>query len=607
MQASPPDPPDALIDSAQDVQKEAAPAARASGDASHIASVRQAIRFFAGRHRKLIAGYASLISAGIVLVALVPLAISHLVKNLSGGGEGGLRRAIGAVACVWLLKEVSSIALKALDQVVMPRLRSFLGTWVTMVVLRRPPPTSNEGQVEETTRSAARLPEVVTTLLAQLRQDILPALIRGLGIVCGFWTVRWQLGALSTAHFVLSVGLLAAGVALGVRRKVKFEAEARDLRLELSDILGNGPAIHAAGTVQEELANAEDVDRRYIERQARTGMVADALWNVVAALNAAFVAGGLLWLMFRISKGEGISGASAGAVAMLFYQNSTIEAYLSEYVLCIQHTAAVREVEAFLGHLPPAVEARPDEGERVREALQRHGGGGVRAEVAGVDFDYGGSGAAAGERVFVDLSLAFAAGGAFVLRAPIGAGKTTLLRLLLGELLPRAGTVRVGGLDPATLSQAGRAGLIAYVPQAPTLFDRSILDNVLYGLEQTPANIAAVQRLFVDYGLVGDPAWSLQRRVGPGGAWLSGGQRRLVALLRLHMAAARGGGGGVGLVIADEPLSNIGGKMRVVAKRLLELISRGRTLIVVSHAEDVPRFLQPVALPPSPSFTAAHQ
>ena len=52
-------------------------------------------------------------------------------------------------------------------------------------------------------------------------------------------------------------------------------------------------------------------------------------------------------------------------------------------------------MEAFLGRLPPVVEARPDEGERVREALQRHGGGGVRAEVAGFDFDYGGSGAAA--------------------------------------------------------------------------------------------------------------------------------------------------------------------------------------------------------------------
>ena len=212
--------------------------------------------------------------------------------------------------------------------------------------------------------------------------------------------------------------------------------------------------------------------------------------------------------------------------------------------------------------------------------------------------------------MFVDLTLAFAAAAGGALRTPIGAGKTTLLRLLLGELLPRAGTVRVGGLDPATLSQAGRA--CGNVPQAPTLFDRSILDNVLYGLEQTPANIAAVQRLFVDYGLVGDPAWSLQRRIAARAARaaVGGGQRRLVALLRLHMAAARGSGGSVGLAIADEPLSNIGGKMRVVAKRLLELISRGRLLS--ARVSATPRTSPAFAsrspwLPPSLSFTAARQ
>jgi ABC-2 type transport system ATP-binding protein len=81
------------------------------------------------------------------------------------------------------------------------------------------------------------------------------------------------------------------------------------------------------------------------------------------------------------------------------------------------------------------------------------------------------------------VDLAVRAGEAYGLVGPDGAGKTTTLRLLVGALVPDAGTVVVGGTDLARRPDIARAG-IGYLAQRFSLYgDLTVLENLRFFAE----------------------------------------------------------------------------------------------------------------------------
>ena len=549
-------------------------------------TVGGALRLYVKERRGVMTLYFVLVGLSLLLVTAVPMAIARLVQQIKGESSKAIAVAVFAVAVLWLLKELIMVALKAMDQVLVTHLRRYLTRWVTESFLLRPP-SDSEGQDSRASaiENAARLPHVIVNVVQQARQDVLPLLIRGLGVVVGFWLLGWRFGVPSSIHFLVSIGLLFLGVFLGVRRRVSGDARSTRQQAAIADVLQNARAINSAGTAQEEQRRLKEIGRAEMRDVRRLSRESSALWNVVAVLNAGFVVGGLIWLMRRITM-DGLSGASAGAVAMIFYQSGSIDIALSEYELLIEHTAATHEADRFVRSLPRETFSTPSMSEaveRVAATAQR----GVPVKLDNVGFRYPGS----LYNTHHDLSLTFDAGRAYVLRAPSGAGKSTLLRLVQGELAPSTGRVNVAGLEPSVLSPRDRARLMEYVPQIPTLFNRSVLENIMYSRDalredaSRPQRREAVQALLRELKLDRDPAFALDRNVGANGALLSGGQRRMVCLMRAYFRSKENR---VPLLLLDEPLVNLGAEMREAALVLLARLTPGRTVIAVSHDPNFP-------------------
>jgi ATP-binding cassette subfamily B protein len=114
-----------------------------------------------------------------------------------------------------------------------------------------------------------------------------------------------------------------------------------------------------------------------------------------------------------------------------------------------------------------------------------------------------------------------------------GSGKTTLTKLLLRFIDVSDGQIMVNGVDIRDLSQSDLRRLIAYVPQEPLLFHRSIGENISYGNpDASQKSIVAAAKASNVEEFVGELPKGYDTLVGERGVKLSGGQRQRVAIAR---------------------------------------------------------------------------
>lgn len=183
----------------------------------------------------------------------------------------------------------------------------------------------------------------------------------------------------------------------------------------------------------------------------------------------------------------------------------------------------------------------------------------------------------AGETLFENLNLSIKPGEKIGLVGHSGSGKTTLTRVLLRFVDIDGGSISIDGQNIATLKQEDLRRHIAYVPQEPLLFHRSIQENISYGkptasLQQiehaaTLAHAAEfIAKLPKSYGTL----------VGERGVKLSGGQRQRVAIARAMLKDAP-------ILVLDEATSALDSESERLIQDALWKLMNGRTAIVIAH------------------------
>jgi ABC-type protease/lipase transport system fused ATPase/permease subunit len=177
------------------------------------------------------------------------------------------------------------------------------------------------------------------------------------------------------------------------------------------------------------------------------------------------------------------------------------------------------------------------------------------------------------------VSLTLAAGEFLGVIGPSGAGKSTLAKVITGITAPRAGAVRLDGIERSQRDPDELGTRVGYLPQDLQLFGGTVRQNIAR-LASDPIDDAAVLRAAMMAG-VHEAILRLpdgyDTDIGEAGALLSAGQRQ-------HLALARALYGDPCLVVLDEPNSNLDSAAEdALLKALEQARSQGVTLVVVSH------------------------
>jgi len=179
--------------------------------------------------------------------------------------------------------------------------------------------------------------------------------------------------------------------------------------------------------------------------------------------------------------------------------------------------------------------------------------------------------------VLNDLSLRIKPGERVGIVGSSGAGKTTLVNLLLRFYEPKHGQILIDGQDIADVKQDSLRSNISFIPQDPSMFNRTIYENIGYGKNgATFAEIrSAAKNASADKFIMATEK-KYNSLVGDRGIKLSGGQRQRIAIARAFLKDAP-------ILVLDEATSALDSETEVAIQEAFEKLSKGRTTIAIAH------------------------
>lgn len=181
------------------------------------------------------------------------------------------------------------------------------------------------------------------------------------------------------------------------------------------------------------------------------------------------------------------------------------------------------------------------------------------------------------ENVLSEFSLVIPAGQKVGLVGHSGAGKTTITQLLLRFSDVTDGSIKINNQDLRDVTQTSLREHIAYVPQEPMLFHRTLRENIAYGnIKATDEQIRAAAEKAYATEFIDKLADGFDTTVGERGVKLSGGQRQRIAIARAILKDAP-------ILILDEATSALDSESEKLIQQSLETLMMGRTSIVIAH------------------------
>lgn len=180
-------------------------------------------------------------------------------------------------------------------------------------------------------------------------------------------------------------------------------------------------------------------------------------------------------------------------------------------------------------------------------------------------------------QVLKAINLSIKAGEKIGLIGHSGAGKTTISHLLLRFSDVTDGSIEIDGHDIRTITQSSLREHIAYVPQEPMLFHRTLRDNIAYGKpDATESEIILAAKQAHAYEFIEKLPQQFDTLVGERGVKLSGGQRQRIAIARAILKDAP-------ILVLDEATSALDSESEKLIQAALEKLMKGRTSIVIAH------------------------
>jgi ABC-type transport system involved in Fe-S cluster assembly fused permease/ATPase subunit len=216
------------------------------------------------------------------------------------------------------------------------------------------------------------------------------------------------------------------------------------------------------------------------------------------------------------------------------------------------------------------IQTKPSVRDKEGAAKVRLEGG--RVEFKDVSFSYG------PERPIIrGMTFTAEPGQSVALVGETGSGKSTTLKLLYRFYDVTQGSISIDGQDLRDVALSSLRDMLGAVPQDPSVFDQTLMENILYarpGATEADA-VEACKAARIHHQIMKFPD-GYGTRLGERGVRLSGGELQRLAIARVILRQPK-------IVVLDEATSAVDSETEALIQQAIGALSAGRTVFMIAH------------------------
>ena len=397
----------------------------------------------------------------------------------------------------------------------------------------------------------------------RLVSDVLPLVVRGIGTVVAVYTL------LPKYSYILGIFCLVFLVTFFIftRYKLKYDVIASEWDTKatgaLSDSIGNHSSVQLFTGHQYEKERVGEV----IQKQKKATLLNWYLWETLTVIGS-FYSVLIEFIIFWVALGDWKLGLITLPVMVL------LQSYLIRLMENLWSFGGITRsfYESFSNAQEMALilDAPYEIKDETKEITKE-----IKGEVIfdKVTYVYENN----NMKVLDNFYVKIPAGQKVAIIGSSGAGKTTFVRLLMRLFNLNDGKITIDGIDISSISQKDLREQIAFVPQEPVLFHRTLIENIRYGRRDATDEevLNAAHLAHCDEFIDALPS-GYETYVGERGVKLSGGERQRVAIARAILKNAP-------ILVLDEATSSLDSRSESLIQDALHQLIQGKTTIVVAH------------------------
>jgi len=421
-----------------------------------------------------------------------------------------------------------------------------------------------EASTGEVMSRFVKIPIVTTNIYEAFKNYIIPYVISF--SVTGFIIARYDTWlALTMIVMVICVlTLVISSPNLCMNATMQQDSTLAQVDEEIEDLIRNRELVYTTDSIKDEMDRMKPYETKYANAFSFT------MDCVVKTRFISIVLLAIMLVMFYYRTSRGIASGKLETGALI-----TMISILAQWFVILGWIAGnIREVVVDWGIIRSYEEMM----KKGKDQFSKQTGSGVTNSFippTGLFLDHVVYRVPLRDTPIIDNFTAYIPKGEKVLiKGEIGTGKSTTLQLICNLLKPSGGAVYLDGVDLAKTSKVQLKKKIVYVPQNPILFNRSIYDNISYGLKGVTRK--DIHDILDKLDLQASFPRGLEMMVGKNGYNLSGGQRQIVQCVRALLTNPE-------YIVLDEITSSIDQQTKAKLLKLIHIMSQNKTIIMVTH------------------------
>jgi ABC-type multidrug transport system fused ATPase/permease subunit len=511
-------------------------------------------------------GLFALYLAFLFVIPVRDIMLPHLMSKLYNKvmNDENVTNMILIICAVVLLIQSGYYLSEFVEIRMMPGIQQFIRKKLTTHLFNKYSTEYEELEIGDVLSRFLKLPFTMYNLLEQIKGAILPSML----VICIAWMYflykDFLLGVLLLIITIIFIFMVIGALHSCTNLSTQRDRDYNEVFKQLDDIFRNMLTVLSFNNVDGEINTLDVLHETYAQSTSDTITCVMKRKLFTTPVSLAFIGLLIVRCYLKKQKNQITVGEIIALVVIAFFVKGHMDNVIGNLKEIVNRLGIINySMELFQQCDFPRT---PYQG----EAWTKEG-----FSLQSVNFAYVHDGQT--RVVFKDLNLMIMKNEVTMIIGKIGSGKSSLISLLLKYHVPQAGEIFFEGVPYSQLDAKQIRQRIMYIPQNPILFNRTIYENIVYGVKNVSKEdvMAMISKLGLQELIQKFPL-GLETNVGKYGSKLSGGQRQIVWILKVILLNPD-------YVILDEPTSSIDETTKNIIRYLLEYVMKNKTTIMVTH------------------------